>query len=389
MHILYLHNYFCPPDGWGNNRSYEFSRHWTERGHKVTVLTTPAYFPLRSARKRMNYGSVVVYVVSNIYKQSMGYIRRSWSFLSYVPRALWALLSEVFKREGRPNVVYASSTPLTVPAVAYAIKKVYRIPYVFETVDVWPQVPIGMHIINYKPLANALHTLTDILYFNASHIVALSEGMKSQIMERNIESDKVSVVHNGTNTSIFYFKGIPKEGNTFVYAGSLGAANNVDFLLDAASLVGGNWWIYGDGSQKNMLMNRARIVNSTLGYECVKFFSPVPKNELNNVLNCANVGVSVFANYPVLEANAANKFYDYLATGLPVLTNYRGWQAEIIDKYHCGYAAKQGDFNDFVYGAKLLANSSFNVNARWVAERYFDRKQLADEALDIMTACAK
>jgi glycosyltransferase involved in cell wall biosynthesis len=337
----------------------------------------------------MNYGSVVVYTVSNIYSQSMGYFRRSLSFLSYVPRALWALLSEVFKREGRPNVVYASSTPLTVPAVAYAINKVYRIPYVFEAVDVWPQVPIGMHIINCKPLANTLHTLTDFLYEKASHIVTLSEGMKSQIMERNIESDKVSVVHNGTNTSVFFYNGQPKNGNTFIYAGSMGAANNVDFLMDAALSVGGHWWIYGDGSQKSMLLKRARIVNSTLGYDCVKFFSPVPKHQLNDVLNRANVGVSVFANYPVLEANAANKFYDYLAAGLPVLTNYRGWQADVIEQYNCGYAAKQGDLYDFVNGAKFLAHSEACPKARWVAEHLFDRRHLSEMALDILIACAK
>ncbi len=320
----------------------------------------------------------------------MGYLRRSWSFLSYIPQALFNVINAIFKREGRPNIVYASSTPLTVPVVAYALKLMFGIPYIFEAVDVWPQVPIGMNIVKNKQLGNTLHYFTDILYKHAAHIVTLSEGMKLQILERKIAESRISVVHNGTNTSVFFPNTqVSKDEKVFIYAGSLGVANNVDFLLDAAKIVGGRWWIYGDGSRKLQLLEQAKTVNASMGYDCVNIFLPVPKYKLNDILNRANVGVSVFANYSVLEANAANKFYDYLAAGLPVLTNYRGWQADVLEKYNCGYAAKQGDLNDFVYGAKLLANSVVNINARRAAMELFDRKYLANKALDILIAHAK
>ncbi|MCS7086380.1 MAG: glycosyltransferase, partial [Bacteroidia bacterium] len=189
---------------------------------------------------------------------------------------------------------------------------------------------------------------------------------------------------NGTNLSSFFPLDIQKKENIFIYAGAIGVANDVGFILQAARIVGGEWWIYGDGSQKKSLMQEASALNENLGYECVKFFNPVPKNQLNDILNRANVGVSVFANYSVLEATAANKFYDYLAAGLPVLTNYRGWQAEVIEKYQCGYAAEQGDLEDFIYGAKLLAASPVCLNARRAAVENFDRKVLARKALDIL-----
>jgi glycosyltransferase involved in cell wall biosynthesis len=390
LHILYLHNYFCPPGGWGNNRSFEFSQVWAQHGNKVTVLTTPAYFPDKYALPhRIQYGQVTVYIISSKYSQSFKYWRRSVSFLKLVPRSIVEIIGNIFRKEGIPDVVYASSTPLTVPAIAYFIRMFYHIPYVFEAVDVWPQVPIGMGIIDNKILVLLLHYFTDKLYRNASHIITLSEGMKLQILERRVPEKKIDVVHNGTNTDIFFPTNLPKSTGIFIYAGSIGAANRVDYLIEAAKKVGGQWKVYGDGSMAKLLQAQANDLNKYMGYTCFTVYPPVPKSQLNDILNSANVGVSVFANYSVLEANAANKFYDYLAAGLPVLTNYRGWQSEFLEKYQCGYAAKQGDIDDFIRGAKLLANSGISRQARDLAVNFFDRRLLALKALDILYSIKK
>jgi hypothetical protein len=45
MHILYLHQYFVPPDGIGGTRSYEFARRLVRAGHRVTLITSKARIP--------------------------------------------------------------------------------------------------------------------------------------------------------------------------------------------------------------------------------------------------------------------------------------------------------------------------------------------------------
>ena len=38
MHILYLHQHFCLPEGSTGTRSYEFARRWIKAGHQVTLI---------------------------------------------------------------------------------------------------------------------------------------------------------------------------------------------------------------------------------------------------------------------------------------------------------------------------------------------------------------
>ena len=95
-----------------------------------------------------------------------------------------------------------------------------------------------------------------------------------------------------------------------------------------------------------------------------------------------------FAPFPVLEANSANKFYDYLASGLPVSTNYQGWQEHYLHSWECGLAAEQGNTEAWAQNLlKLAADPTLRVemgkNGRRLVEAHFDRDQLARQLLQI------
>ena len=79
-----------------------------------------------------------------------------------------------------------------------------------------------------------------------------------------------------------------------------------------------------------------------------------------------------------------NKFFDYIATGLPVLINYPGWVAEMINENKCGIAISPDDPVAF---ADALENAADNRDSliymgkrsRKLAESNFDREKLADQ----------
>jgi glycosyltransferase involved in cell wall biosynthesis len=84
----------------------------------------------------------------------------------------------------------------------------------------------------------------------------------------------------------------------------------------------------------------------------------------------------------VLEANSANKFYDYLSSGLPVVINYQGWQAGYLDRYRCGLSSKMGDLDALLANVLHLADTpalrlEMGQNGRRLAEDCFDRVQIA------------
>ena len=73
---------------------------------------------------------------------------------------------------------------------------------------------------------------------------------------------------------------------------------------------------------------------------------------------------------------------DRIAAGLPVLNNYPGWLAEMIEDNKCGYSVTPENPKLFVDALEDAFNNkdqieSMGTNARALAERDFDRAHLA------------
>lgn len=394
MHILYLHQYFCPPGGSGNNRSLEFARSWVNAGCKVTVVTSPAYFPegMRNSSGwreiEFEVEGINVVVVNVDYSHMMGFRKRVFAWLKFYRKALRSLKN----LQNDWDLVYASSTPLTVGELGRRIARLNSIPLVFETVDVWPDVPVGMGIIRNERLIAWLQKRTNKIYEAAQLIVSLSEGMREQVLSHGVDAEKAIVVHNGTNPDAFPFQERPGRGETLVvYTGTVGLANGLDQLVRAAKMVEDRgrkdirFLVLGSGND----LSRVRGLAYELDVKQLEFKGQVPKEEVGEVLGRADIGAVCFAPHPVLEANSANKFYDYLASGLPVVMNYEGWQASYIREWECGYASRQGDLNAFVDHLIALADDpkkrqEMGKQGRALVEKHFDRKVLALDLLERM-----
>jgi glycosyltransferase involved in cell wall biosynthesis len=398
VHILYLHQYYCPEGGWGNDRSADFARRWVAAGHAVTVCTTTAYFPAGHAAHHSAYSEfmehgVRVCVWRIPYAQHMGVWARARAFL----RFFFALVSMRYRGA---DVIYASTTPPTVALAGALLSFRWRKPWVLEVVDVWPEVPVGMGLLTFAPLIWGLKAVMNFCYRSARHIVALSVGMKEQIIANGIAPERITVVENGTDVALFrprnwFDYGKHDEPVRLIYTGALGRANAVEQLLDAAErlqTLEKPWRldIYGDGAERGALEQRLAerpIPNVTL-------HRPVPKQDIPAILAQADIGVVCFAPYAVLEANSANKFFDTLAAGLPVVLNYQGWQAEVLRQTQSGLSSVQGDQDGFVQSlSELISASDLRVamgnNARALAELHYDRKSLGQHVLGLLEAATR
>ena len=90
---------------------------------------------------------------------------------------------------------------------------------------------------------------------------------------------------------------------------------------------------------------------------------------------------------PLLKAQIAKigdtKDNDYIAVGLPVLNNYPGWLANMIEKHSGGFAIPADDFNAYADALELAADnrnklSEMGKNNQLLAEQ-FDRKILSSQ----------
>ncbi len=406
MNILYIFQYFGTPSYGGGIRAYKFAKYWRASGHKVTVLASKAQINpeyLAAARGKL-FSKVMIedleVVICNFkYEQSMSFMQRMVSFCMF---ALLCSLYILF--HSRYDIIYATSTPLTVGLPALIGKMCKRIPFVFEIRDQWPRVPIEMGVLKNKHIIKAFQKFEKKIYKKAGALIVLSPGMYYGVKAVCRDNKKsISIIPNCADIDLFrpdingarirkkYGWGVK---TVFLYAGSLGWIHNVDFIIEAAlrlkHISDIRFAIIGHGSEQAGLLKRIE----ELKIKNIDFIGAVAKSELPEYLAACDVSLSTITNIPVLEHNSANKFFDALAAGNPILLNYSGWHKDLIEKNKIGYGCKLCDLHEYVDKIIFMHTNkrelkAMGKNARKLALADFARDKLALKALAVVESVAK
>lgn len=396
MHILYIHQHFATPRGSTGTRSYEFARRWVKAGHKVTLIT--GYCDVGGLKlgggliQKQTVEGINVIAVGVKYSNKQSFLRRIVSFLCFILFSTYAGL-----RTKNIDVIYATSTPLTVGIPAMVLKWLKHIPFVFEVRDQWPEAPIEMGIIKNKVLIKLLLWLEKIIYKKSSAIVALSPGMADGVRSVLNAEKPITVIPNSCDIEAFR----PDMNGTAIrterrwddklvllHFGAMGRTNGLGFVIDAAERLKANKDIHfvliGDGSEKTSLIRKIK----QLGLSNIEILDSMPKTDLARIVAACDVSMVIFANFPILQHNSANKFFDSLSAGKPVLLNYSGWQREILEENEAGFGCKLCNLDEFVEKVLYLNSHKAKVlkmgqNSRRIAEERFDRDKLALQALEV------
>lgn len=401
MHILYIHQHFAIPAGSTGTRSYEFSRRWVKAGNKVTVITgnydVGGLGLGKALVQRLTIEGVEIIAVGAGYSNKLSFLGRVFAFLCFMIFSVYVGL-----RVKGVDVIYATSTPLTVGIPAILLKWLKRVPFVFEVRDQWPEIPIEMGILKNKALIKILLWLERTIYHQSAAIVALSPGMADGVRRVLKKQRPVAVVPNSSDTDKFRPDidggGLRRQRGwmekcVFLHAGAMGKANGLDFVIDAAERLRDNDTIHfvliGEGGEKNKL--KARI--ESVGLANIEIIDSVPKEQLPGYFAACDVSIVLFADYPILEHNSANKFFDSLSAGKPVLLNYSGWQRDVLESSKAGFGCERCNPDEFTEKLLQLASdeelrSQMGRNARLTAEQKFARDKLAEKVSNILaTAC--
>ncbi len=206
MHILYIHQYFSTPNGKATTAAYDFVRRWAKAGHRITVLTSTARLVnedvggsvdgRRRHRFRVDGVDVLAYRVR--YGQTMGFVRRLWSFFVFSMVSAWHAV-----RIADVDVVFASSSPLTIGIPAIAARWLRGRPFVFEVRDVWPEVPIQMGVLRNRFLIGLARYLERTIYRQSSAIIAVSPGMADLVRRVAPPHKRVFMVPNNSDAESF------------------------------------------------------------------------------------------------------------------------------------------------------------------------------------------
>lgn len=339
MKILYIVQYFRFPDQIGSTRPYDLAVEFVRHGYDVTVLTSDMSGEAKHKWNLTERDGLKVYRLDCPYDNKMGFFRRILAFCKYFTQASIKQFSFDY------DLMLASSTPLTNGIPALVAQKFRKKPFVFEVRDVWPGVPIAMGYFKNRLVQKLLYSFEKRIYKKASAIVPLSVGMDENIKQR-YPNDKSVVIPNICELRRFAHAEktvdiqFPEGKKIVLYAGTFGKVNGLDYVIHLAketlSLDPDLWYyLIGKGKEKSDNMKEAEelgVLNRN-----VFFFDPVKKDDLPYLYRNCTVGSSFVINLPALWDNSANKFFDTLAAGKPMIINHEGWQADTIRKNDCGY----------------------------------------------------
>lgn len=395
MKILYFYQHFSTPSiGGGGTRAYEFAKKLIERGHTVTVVcgeTVSFNLPATNINGlyRGEVDGIDVIQIRVPYANKFGVAKRALAFVKFAWKGIQVAKTEEY------DLLFATSTPLTagLPGIWMKYFSPKKRKFVFEVRDLWPELPKALGMKN-PFLLWGMSVLEKLSYRNADACIGLSPGIFEGI-KRIVPKKHVAMIPNGCDLDIFkpgnrgelQLEGISPTDTVAVFTGAHGVANGLDAVLDMATVLKHRnradikLVFIGNGKLKPDLVKRAQDE----GLSNCLFYDRVPKTELNKIVSSADIGLMVLKNVPAFYyGTSPNKFFDYIASGLPVINNYPGWLADMISENRCGLGVPPNDASAFADAIVYLADNSeernvMGANSRALAEKQFSRHDLSDK----------
>lgn len=406
MHILYFHQHFSTPSGATGTRSYEMAKKLLSMDHSVTMVcgsynvgATGLDNKFINGRREGDVEGIHVIEFDLSYSNTDGYVTRSWQFVKFAYQSVKIALKQDY------DLLFATSTPLTASIPGIFAKIFRRKKFVFEVRDLWPELPKAMGVITNPVILWGMSVLEKLSYTLADACVGLSPGIVEGIKRRSRKDLQVALVPNGCDISLFENKNekfqmpfeLKEEQVVACFTGAHGLANGLDNILDAAQELKNRGddkvviLFVGEGGVKASLIERAKQQQLD---NCI-FLNAMPKHQLVDLLNAADIGLMPLANVPAFYyGTSPNKFFDYISCGLPVLNNYPGWLADMINEHGCGKAVEPENPTALADALQSMAKdkeklAEMGQRGKQLAKNKFDRDVLSNQFANFLVEVAE
>ena len=410
MNILCLCQIIETGSGAGSERHFYFCKYAVRKGHQATAITSNVDYKNAQVKFKGKQGTIIkaedgvdIHYVYSYANMRGSFIKRFYYYVTY----FFSSISEALKIS-KPDVIYAVSTPLTVGLLGYFISRVRGIPFVFEVTDLWPEAAVECGVVKNKGLIKLAHWLAMFCYRKSAHIVGLGLSMCDAIIAKGIDKEKVSLITNGVDLSLFAARSIDDAkrtavrnqygfGDKFVvmYMGAHGAYNALHTIIDAAkSLKDDQRFLFvfiGDGDEKPKLQKRA--ADNRL--ENIQFLPPMPRAESPGMLSAADAFALPNRKGEFFKGNLPNKLFDFLASARPIVVAGAGETPELVTVAGAGKCGPPEDSQTMANLLVELANlpdaarMALGAKGRDYVFANYDRDRLSERFLAILSDAVK
>ncbi len=397
--ILYISQYVVTPDQPGGVRHWRHVRALADAGHDVTVITSkvlhttreaPAEFAGRRTVHRTEDGIEVLRAYS-----STGYGNdarsRAANHLSFSAYAFPAAM-----RTARPDVVLASSPPLTVGVLGGVVSRLRRTRFILEVRDLWPESALATGLLTNPTAIGVMNRMANYCYGRADRVIALTDGIRDGVIAAGVAPNAVSLITNGIDPPDTPMDpsvvSLPVGPDIFVamFVGQHGTYSALFTVLEAASLLRSDRQIHialvGDGDRKADLIERAAQLELTN----VSFSGPIPKRDVPSWLARADACLLTYQDAPLFGGALPNKLFDYMGAGRPIVAAVpAGEAARAVGQAGCGIVTPAEDAPALAAALQTLAGDREAARAMgaagvaWV-HTHHDRRELAARFVQVV-----
>lgn len=257
------------------------------------------------------------------------------------------------------DLIYLTSTPPIQGVLGGLLKKIKKVPFVYNLQDIFPDSLVGTGLAKKDGILWKIgRVIENFTYRNADKIIVISEDFKKNIMAKGVPEEKIVVVYNWVDEEAV--KHVPREENKLfdkyglnrskffiTYSGNIGLTQNMDMLLEVAKELESesdiHFVLIGEGAYKEKvkdIIQKEQIKNVTM----LPF---QPYEDISHVFSLGDVGL-VISKPGVGENSVPSKTWSILSASRPVLVNFdENELKDIVDKHQCGIFTKAGDKTAF------------------------------------------
>jgi glycosyltransferase involved in cell wall biosynthesis len=346
VRVTFLTHYYPPEVGAPQARISGLARALERDGVEVTVHTCFPHYPdgaiqppYRNRPWLSEEDGGVRVVRSIVYPApNRGFARRLANHASFALSALAAA-----PRTGPADVVVVETPPLFLAGAAIGYARLKRAPLIVHVADLWPDSAVELGALRRPGMIAAARGIERACYRSAAAIVCPTEGIRATLAARPDAGSKVERI--GPSVDVERFAEIEElageptgsdEPFRALYAGTLGMAQGVDILIEAAALLEGRERIEvviaGGGAEEPIVRQRL----AERGPDNVRMVGPIPHERIPALIAESEAAVVLLRDRPLFRGALPTKMLEAMSAARPIVLSAAGEAAELVERAQCG-----------------------------------------------------
>jgi glycosyltransferase involved in cell wall biosynthesis len=395
MRILIVSQYFWP-EGFRIN---DVAKTLVEKGAEIEVLTGKPNYPGGEIYSGYKAAGCQQEIHEGIKINRIPLLARgncaaklAFNYLVFIVSGL--LFGPCVLRGKRFDVIFVYGTSPILQAIpAIFLGWLKGCPVVLWVQDLWPESLSATGYVKNQAILKLVEFVVRFIYRHVDLLLLQSRAFEGSV--RVLASDTPMIYYPNSVDDAFAQPAsyeVPSvdglgEGFSIMFAGNIGAAQAVNVIVDAATLLKDysdiRFVVLGDGSSREWMLSEVRQRGLTNLYLPGRF----PVEMMPGLMQKASALLVTLADRPIFAATVPNKVQAYLAAGRPIIACLNGEGARLVVEAGAGIATPAEDVQALadailhLYRLPGQVRQRMGENGRRYFQEHFDHNRLVDELI--------